>query len=80
MLYCRIMSRRDSQPEESVSVPVRMPKALAERVTKASEKTKLAKQDVMRLSMERGIDILVAQLSTPPAAPAVPALPLAAAA
>lgn len=40
-----------------------MPKALDERIADAAEKTGLAKQDVMRLSLERGIDVLIAQLN-----------------
>ena len=48
-----------------VSVPLRLSSELEEKIAKASEKTKLAKQDVMRLSLERGIDILVDQLTKP---------------
>lgn len=56
--------------EGHVSVPLRMPRDLALKVDQASERTKLAKQDVMRLSMDRGIDVLLAQLTNPPAATA----------
>jgi hypothetical protein len=53
--------------DKHVSVPIRMPEALETKITEATAKTGLAKQDVMRLSLERGIDILIAQLTSRPA-------------
>lgn len=64
MLYLRNMAKKtDTQGRTHVSVPVRVPVDLDNRITEASSTTRLAKQDVMRLSMERGLDILVAQLT-----------------
>lgn len=53
--------------DKHVSVPIRMPATLETKITEATAKTGLAKQDVMRLSLERGIDILIAQLTSRPA-------------
>jgi hypothetical protein len=44
-------------------VPVSMPAELEARIEETSTLVKLSKQDVMRLSMERGIDVLIAQLT-----------------
>ena len=52
---------------DQVHVPLRMPADLDAKVDAASARTKLSKQDVMRLALERGIDVLIAQLTTPPA-------------
>lgn len=46
-----------------MSVPVRMPSALDRRITETAEQLGLSKQDTMRLSMERGLKVLIAQLS-----------------
>jgi hypothetical protein len=54
---------------ENMSVPLRMPRRLKARVSEASQKTGLAEQDVMRLSLDRGLDVLLAQLTTPPSSP-----------
>lgn len=47
-----------------------MPDELEALIEEASEQVKLSKQDVMRLSLERGLPVLLAQLtpSTPQAA------------
>lgn len=52
-----------SRRPESVSVPVRMPSVLDRRITETAEQLGLSKQDTMRLSMERGLKVLIAQLS-----------------
>lgn len=59
--------RRPAAPSTDVNVPLRMPHELHSKVNAASVQLKLAKQDVMRLSLERGIDILIAQLTSTPA-------------
>lgn len=40
-----------------------MPDDLEEKIEAAAEQVKLSKQDVMRLSMERGLPVLLAQLA-----------------
>lgn len=57
------MSDRKTRRPEAVSVPVRMPSALDRRITETAEQLGLSKQDTMRLSMERGLKVLIAQLS-----------------
>lgn len=64
------MSRRNAEqkaaePEVMISVPVRLPMALDRRIKAAADQTTLGKQAVMRLAMERGIDVLLAQLKAP---------------
>lgn len=63
---CNMAKKTEPQRPENVSIPLRMPAALADRIGEASKKTQLAKQDVMRLSLERGLDILVEQLTGSP--------------
>ncbi len=48
---------------ESVSVPVRLSPDLDAKIDEASRATNLSKQDVMRLSLERGLKVLVTQLA-----------------
>ena len=62
--------RRSKKPlrPESVSVPVRMSAELDNAIETAAGKVKLSKQDTMRLAIERGLDVLVAQLTTVTAA------------
>lgn len=50
-----------------VHVPLRMSAELEAKVESASEKVNLSKQDVMRLAIERGLEVLITQLTTPPA-------------
>lgn len=40
-----------------------MPEELATKVAEASRRVNLSKQDTMRLSLERGLEILVKQLT-----------------
>jgi hypothetical protein len=61
---------KDKTVDKHVNVPIRMPSTLETKITEATAKTGLAKQDVMRLSLERGIDILIAQLTSRPTRPA----------
>lgn len=53
--------------EKSVVLPLRITPELAQSLADASEKTKLSQQDVARLGLARGIEILISQLTTPPA-------------
>lgn len=58
------MSKKTSQRRpESVSVPVRLSTELDAKIDQASRSTNLSKQDVMRLSLERGLKVLVSQLA-----------------
>jgi tetrahydromethanopterin S-methyltransferase subunit A len=50
---------------EKVVVPITLSRELEDKIIKASAAVKLSKQDTMRLSMERGIEILVKQLTGP---------------
>ena len=54
--------RRNNKPSRR-SVPISMPDDLEEKIEAAAEQVKLSKQDVMRLSMERGLPVLLAQLA-----------------
>jgi hypothetical protein len=57
--------RQSKKPKpKSVSVPVRMSAELENAIETAAGKVKLSKQDTMRLAIERGLDVLVAQLTT----------------
>jgi hypothetical protein len=56
------------QRPSSVSIPVRLPAALDEQIEEASRVIGLSKQDTMRLSLERGLKVLTAQLLAPQAA------------
>jgi hypothetical protein len=53
--------------DKTVVMPLRITPELAQSLADASEKTKLSQQDVARLSLARGIDMLISQLTTPPA-------------
>ena len=62
------MMQSTTKPQEkSVVLPLRITPELAQSLADASEKTKLSQQDVARLSLARGIDMLISQLTTPPA-------------
>jgi predicted DNA-binding protein len=57
--------KKQTQPER-VTVPFSMPTELDERVEEAARRLGLNKQSTMRLSLERGIDVLIAQLERVP--------------
>lgn len=59
--------RSDKKKAAVVNVPIRMPATLEAQIEAAAEKVKLSKQDTMRLAIERGLDVLIAQLTTAPA-------------
>lgn len=65
------MARKQSRKSERVTVPVSMTSALDEKIEEAARRVGLSKQDTMRLSMERGLSVLISQLTTE--APAMPA-------
>lgn len=47
----------------TASVPVKLSPALVSKVAQAAEETGLKKSDVLRMSIERGVDVLLAQLN-----------------
>ena len=53
---------KEPRRPEHISMPVRMPADLKKRVDAASEAIPLSQQDVLRLSIDRGLDILLTQL------------------
>lgn len=52
-----------SKPEENTSFPLRMPNTLDQAMAEGAKKTGLSKSDFMRLSMQRGAELLVKALS-----------------
>lgn len=63
-----IKKQKSKFAEARVNVPLSMPKTLEARVEETAERVKLSKQDVMRLSMERGLAVLEQQLTGSPVA------------
>ena len=64
MLYLPHMSN-EPEPRRSVSIsiPVRMPRELDALISATAAAVKLSKQDTIRLSLERGVEILKRQLN-----------------
>lgn len=56
---------KDARRSGTVSIPVRMPVELDDLITTTAEQVKLSKQDTIRLSVERGLEILKRQLAMP---------------
>ncbi len=54
-------------PSDNIHVPVRMSAELDELITITATEIKLSKQDTIRLSIERGVQILKRQLTGDPA-------------
>ncbi len=50
----------------STSVPVKLTPAIVSKVDAAAKETGLKKSDVLRMSIERGVDVLLAQLNSEP--------------
>lgn len=50
----------------STSVPVKLNPALVLKVNDAVKETGLKKSDILRMSVERGVDVLLAQLKAEP--------------
>lgn len=65
-------------PGTKKNVPVALDAGLDQLVTETARRLKLSKQDTMRLSMERGLPVLIRQLTSepPPAPEPEPPLPL----
>lgn len=63
------MIRKDpkKRPEAGrVIVPLSMSGELEAKIVSAAAQVKLSKQDTMRLAVDRGLDVLIAQLTTAP--------------
>lgn len=58
--------RKASLKRKNVVVPLAMSGELERKIELAAERVKLSKQDTMRLSIERGLEVLVAQLTHAP--------------
>jgi hypothetical protein len=50
------------------AMPVKLTPAIAAKLTAAAKETGLKKSDIVRMSVERGIDVLLAQLTSNPTA------------
>lgn len=46
-------------------VPIRLPEPLVRKLDEAATQTQLKRSDVMRMSIERGVDVLLEQLGHP---------------
>lgn len=64
---------KDKRRPLFTSTPVRMPEELDALVTATAAEIKLSKQDTLRLSIERGVQILKRQLGAPVEPPAAAA-------
>jgi hypothetical protein len=60
------MSTKQRAKQDRVTYPLVMERPLDTRITKAAAKVGISKQAVMRLSIERGLDVLLAQLESEP--------------
>jgi hypothetical protein len=61
----RVMSdaERERRRPARTQVPLSLPEDLADKVDAAAAEVGLSKQDTMRLALERGLPVLLAQLS-----------------
>lgn len=63
------MSERPAENERrkptKVTVPLALPEALATQIDEAAAVVRLSKQNTMRLALERGLPVLLAQLTQP---------------
>ena len=57
------MSTKRTATKGRVVTPLALDLELDRKVTKAAKTTKLSKQAVMRMSIDRGLDVLIAQLA-----------------
>lgn len=64
------MPRKKERRTDRVTVPLAMPVELETKITDAARMVKLSKQDTMRLSLERGLAVLLEQLAAQPSAKA----------
>jgi hypothetical protein len=52
----------------AASMPVKLSPAIDAKVIAAAQQTGLKKSDIVRMSVERGVDVLLAQLTSNPTA------------
>lgn len=52
--------------EPATSFPLRMPKSLDDKMSEGAERTRLSKSDFMRLSMEKGAELVVRAMTMTP--------------
>jgi predicted DNA-binding protein len=62
------MSTKRASKTLKINTLLTLEKELENKISQAAKETGLSKQAVMRLSIERGLNVLVAQLSRNPAA------------
>ncbi len=64
------MSTKKAPPTRNLttSMPVKLTPAIEAKVAAAAKETGLKKSDVVRMSVERGVDVLLAQLTSNPTA------------
>lgn len=56
------MSTKRTAKKSRIVTPLSLDLDLDSKVSKAAKQTKLSKQAVMRMSIDRGLDVLIAQL------------------
>lgn len=61
------MSTQDPTPDAPKTISLRIPETLDTKVDAAAKETGLKRSDVLRLSLDRGIDRLLEQLRGEPA-------------
>ena len=59
-------SKKAATRNLTTSVPVKLTPALNSKVAAAVKETGLKKSDILRMSIERGVDVLLAQLNAEP--------------
>lgn len=59
---------KNAAPPKEKTISLRIPAALDKKAADAGRKLHLKKSDVLRLATERGIDVLLSQLSSNPTA------------
>lgn len=62
------MSARPRRKTAVHPLQVKLPEALEKKVAQTVKQTGLKKPDVVRMSLDRGLDVLLAQLNSNPAA------------
>lgn len=53
----------------TMAVPIKLTPAIETKVIAAAKETGLKKSDILRMSVERGVDVLLAQLNSNPVTP-----------
>lgn len=62
------MSKKLEPTKEFTNVPLRLEKGQAEKISAAAEKTGMSQQAIMRMSIERGFEVLMKALGEDAAA------------